>query len=385
MYYITNQHDQIIAADENFLASLGLKDMDALLKEILLEKVSFVPHSSSELQIKTDRETLTYATTTSTLSTLLGDAKLVLLSIEEPEEEVFIPSNTEENKSTLSTIMLDDAPLSTHASERENNSPTPIIDTTPIVIDIEKVSASIGISKEDYKTFLDEYIDTAISLEDDLRGEDGGKRASATETLLQLSEVLELRELNTVAQQFPTLSKEDLPTSIDTFYQILSRITTTSSSETTTAVKTEDTQTHSLPKIDSEEVEKASPVLKKESFGKIYLEDVSPIYFNFKMQSAADDLSLPVELIEEFVDDFIDQSREETDKMLKAYEIGDLESIQKIGHLLKGAASNLRINPLADTLAKIQFCTNPDTLEDLIENYWAHFLSFEQQIKMNMK
>jgi hypothetical protein len=91
-------------------------------------------------------------------------------------------------------------------------------------------------------------------------------------------------------------------------------------------------------------------------------------------------LSLPVDLIEEFVHDFIEQAHIETQKMLKAYEKGDLDTIHKIGHLLKGTSSNLRINALSDTLYKIQFCEDINSLEHSIKDYWGHFLSFEIQI-----
>ncbi|NOR55412.1 MAG: hypothetical protein GQ531_04330, partial [Sulfurovum sp.] len=87
-------------------------------------------------------------------------------------------------------------------------------------------------------------------------------------------------------------------------------------------------------------------------------------------------------LIEEFVHDFIEQAHIETKKMLEAYEEGDLDAIQKIGHLLKGASSNLRINALSDTLYKIQFTETSNNLDLLIKDYWAHFLSFENQINV---
>jgi HPt (histidine-containing phosphotransfer) domain-containing protein len=103
------------------------------------------------------------------------------------------------------------------------------------------------------------------------------------------------------------------------------------------------------------------------------------------MEEAANDLSLPVELIEEFVHDFIEQAHTETEKMLLAYEKGDLDAIQKIGHMLKGASSNLRINALSDTLYKIQFCEDSSQLEDFIKDYWGHFLSFETQINLTSK
>ncbi len=71
--------------------------------------------------------------------------------------------------------------------------------------------------------------------------------------------------------------------------------------------------------------------------------------------------------------------------MLEAYEKGDLDAIQKIGHLLKGASSNLRIKALSDTLYEIQFCEDSSKLEDLIKRYWAHFLSLEMQIDLTTK
>ena len=125
-----------------------------------------------------------------------------------------------------------------------------------------------------------------------------------------------------------------------------------------------------------------TPSEKFESFGTIDLSDVKPIHFDFQVEEAANELSLPAELIEEFIHDFIKQAHEETDKMLQAYEKDDLETINKIGHLLKGTASNLRINPLADTLYEILFCDDSSKLEKLIKEYWGHLLSFETQFNI---
>jgi hypothetical protein len=137
------------------------------------------------------------------------------------------------------------------------------------------------------------------------------------------------------------------------------------------------------PKIETTEEKIVIPETKKvDTFGEIDLSSVAPIHFDFSLHTAADELSLPESLIEEFMIDFVDQAHTETDKMLEAYKKGDLESIQKIGHLLKGVSSNLRVTPLADTLYKIQFCENPDDLESLIKDYWGHFLAFEKQIKL---
>jgi HPt (histidine-containing phosphotransfer) domain-containing protein len=58
-----------------------------------------------------------------------------------------------------------------------------------------------------------------------------------------------------------------------------------------------------------------------------------------------------------------------------------MDNIHELGHKLKGAASNLRINELADILEEIQYCTEHDKLETLFIKYWGHFLSLEDYMK----
>jgi len=273
---------------------------------------------------------------------------------EEAEDDLFdliLPSNAEE---TIAEI--GDKAVPENAAK-------------PVYIDVEKISQSIGVSEEDYNTFLTEYIDTALSLENDLKSSDQGKRTAATHTLFHLSNVLRLPVITEIVEQLKYTEAEDIGSSISSFYDTLSRLTTTKpeteASETTVPAATKENQPEAI-----------------KGFGTIDLSDVKPIHFDFQVEEAAKDLSLPAELIEEFIHDFIKQAHEETDKMLEAYEKGDLETINKIGHLLKGTASNLRINPLADTLYEVQFCNDSSKLEPLIKEYWAHFLSFETQFNL---
>jgi len=259
---------------------------------------------------------------------------------------------------------------------------------TPIVIDIETISQSIGISQEDYTLFLDEYMDTAISLEDDLKSDLPEVRSSAIETLTQLAEVLHLPKVNEIISNINTLPSSQSIDGVSRFYNTLSSITIKTQNIETQNMETQSAQEHyreeendvnkiELCDITIDNNDETSLV---EGFGSIDLSDIIPMPFPFKISQAADELSLPEELIEEFVHDFIEQAHEETQKMLAAYEKGDLDTIQKIGHLLKGTSSNLRIHALADTLYAIQFCEDSTQLEDLIKQYWGHFLSFEQQV-----
>jgi len=234
---------------------------------------------------------------------------------------------------------------------------------------------------------LNEYIDTALTLEEDLGSLKEKKRSSAISTLSHLSNVLHLPVITNIIEQIKDTSSDDQDALIKSLYATLARLTTTQTDTSKEEMVTPVVEAA----IPTEEivipVEETVPAVKKdittESFGTIDLSDVQPIHFDFQMEAAATDLSLPVELIEEFVHDFIEQARVETDKMLEAYEKGDLDAIQKIGHLLKGTASNLRINPLADTLYEIQFCEDSSKLENLIKEYWGHFLAFETQINLS--
>ncbi len=262
-------------------------------------------------------------------------------------------------------------------------------DQSPIVIDIEKISQNIGISIEDYNIFLNEYIDTALSFEKDLQSNDKEKRSRAIGTLAHLSNVLHLPVVTEIVAQIKNASANDQDQYIESFYATLARLTTSPleaavAEEELLPILELDTkrEEETLPKAET----KAEAVTETtESFGSFDLNDVEPIHFDFQLEQAANELNLPVELIEEFVTDFIEQAHTETEKMLEAYEKGDIDTIQKIGHLLKGTSSNLRINPLADTLYEIQFCEDSSKLEDMIKLFWGHFLSLETQINLTTK
>jgi hypothetical protein len=286
-------------------------------------------------------------------------------------------------------LLLDET---TQEEEEKKEEQLPPEDLSPIVLDIETISQSIGISHEDYDTFLNEYIDTAINLQEDLTSDEMEKRAKALSTLSHLSNVLHLGKISDILVQIKSHPLEEQMPYIDRFYGMLSRITTVVPQEEEPQTPKEEEE--STPEVALESIsldvpleESASEPQEEEQevsggFGTLDLSDVKPVHFDFQLEKAASELSLPTDLIEEFVTDYIQQAHEETQKMLEAYKKGDLDAIQKIGHLLKGAASNLRIEPLADTLYEIQFCEDPKQLEKLIPNYWAHFLSLENQMNI---
>jgi len=121
----------------------------------------------------------------------------------------------------------------------------------------------------------------------------------------------------------------------------------------------------------------------KEEVEKINLDNVKALPINYNPKIAADELNLPAVLIEEFVQDFIEQAHHDKDHLLASYYQKDMDNIHELGHKLKGAASNLRINELADVLEEIQFCTEHEKLKELFTRFWGLFISLEDYMKQN--
>jgi len=383
MNYITNQSNKIIAADDDLLKLLDIKNIETLSEDVILGNIQFEILSDQNIRIITATKSFSFKVHTSALSSMLGSLTLISLSDkEEPSESISAPDTLHTNDDLIflkenEELFLNEEDLSEKMDISKHK------DTSAIIIEIEKVSKDIGISTQDYKLFLNEYIDTAISLEKDIRSTDSEKSSLAITSLLQLSSTLQLPLVNVIMQEIIA----DLPNKderIDSLYELLSRLTIDESPIEESLIKNEAV----LEKSKGEEASSLRDFDKKdfkaksedESFGKITLQDINPIPFPFELSEAANDLSLPVELIEEFVRDFIEQTHVEIDNILVAYEKGDLKTIQKIGHMLKGASSNLCINTLSDTLHEIEFCNDSANLENLIKQYWGQFLALEQKI-----
>ncbi len=492
MYYILNETNQIIAADDSLLNLCGVAHINELSSSIAKGDTAFDFESDVNVTITSEGNKENYNISKTSLSSLLGSLTLVNLSIEEAEEDalstldvktdiadegsdlidsiiheddvqdteaLLLDESTEEEpeeeitfgdhltldddaamslKEEVSEEVSEDEPLAeddlldesalfdlvpdeTQEEEATDTAETEevplalgldddlLLDTEKaeetaeeIHINVEEISQKIGISTDDYNGFLNEFIDTALGLEKDLQSNDEETQSSAIGTLSHLSDVLHLPVIGDIITKIAEAKSDEQREVIESFYATLSRITTSAPTSETLSepnLNTELDIKEETPLVEEEKLEfldepetlkepmiqeevKARKSLSSESFGTISLEGIKPKHFDFQLEEAANDLSLPVELIEEFVHDFIDQAHIETKKMLEAYEEGDLDAIQKIGHLLKGASSNLRINPLSDTLYKIQFCEDSSQLEDLIKDYWAHFLSFENQINV---
>jgi hypothetical protein len=393
MYYILNETDQIIAADDNLLTLCNVNDISGLSSKVTQSDTTFATPDEVNVTIETNDLEQTYSISKIALTSIDGNMTLVklgevqsekeLITAFESDDDLFEINDTVEEESIEEVEKPDDEEeifdlLGESTQSTESYIAVDVNDVSEIVVDVTTTSKHIGISDEDYTVFLNEYIDTALALEEDLQSDDTDTRNNAINTLSDLSEIMHLPEISSIIESINTSTPAQQRGYTGFLYTTLSRLTTQSSANETIAIELFDDAEETPSKIGA----KPKGVINPNGFGTIDLSDVKAKHFDFQLEEAANDLSLPVELIEEFVHDFIEQAHIETKKMLEAYADGDLAKIQGIGHLLKGASSNLRINALSDTLYKIQFCENENGLDDLIKEYWAHFLSFETQINI---
>jgi len=329
MYYIINQSNKIIAISNALLSLLEIKNIKKFVSKTTSNELQLTLLTEKNTTIIYKDNTYEFHAHIHTLSSTLGNLRLVHLQ-EIDTKKIRKKKTSIEKPNTLK-----------HSS---------------IFIDIKSNSKIIGISQDDYKDFLNEYIDNAISLEDALRSNDKEERIVAIETLTQLANTLQLTKINEIVINIERLSSDDRSQAISSFYTLLSRLTI--------YTKPKETEPYT------------------NSFGRIELQHVTPIEFNFQISQVADDLSLPEELIEKFIHDFIEQMHEKTEQILKAYEEGDLDTIHKISRLLKSTSNNLHIRKISDTLHAIQVCDDITQLEELIKEYWGYFLSLEKQFNI---
>ena len=289
---------------------------------------------------------------------LLSDVKKESIPTkEEPEEDI-----EEFDDLFGDTTVEKKAPVAPKPSK-----PAKVYECNDVIeINLDEYGEMMGISGDDYTLFLNEFIDKSIMYDEELRSSNDEERKDAIDELYGIAQSLQIPYLEDIL--YDMLESDDADDNIiDAFFACLGQIITVS------APTPEENISEEVENLETEE----EIVQDSNSFGTLDFDGIKPIHFDFRLEEAADDLSLPVDLIEEFVNDFIVQAIEEKDTFIKAYHEGDLDTIQKTGHKLKGASSNLRIVPLSETLEDIQHCEDPERLLPLLKKYWGQFLSFE--------
>jgi len=112
-----------------------------------------------------------------------------------------------------------------------------------------------------------------------------------------------------------------------------------------------------------------------------FLRGVQPIPIEFSLHIAAQELSLPEDLVLEFINDFDKQGHEYLPVLIDAYQRKDLPHLQKTAHMLKGAASNLRIEAMVDNLYALQYDNDIERAPERIRLFAGQLMSLDKYLE----
>jgi len=257
-------------------------------------------------------------------------------------------------------------------------------------IDFSEVAELIGISEEEYLHFLDDFEKESLLLEPHLRSNDLKESREALSVLKEASLLLHLPKITEKLNGLSNATSDEKSSIIDGFLtmvtQIRSRKEETVPDSGMPAMHlsddTEEKLTYQQENLPEEEEESVSTDSVKNPSEKtpVSLEQVEPIPFDFSINEAADELTLPVSLVSEFVIDFINQAKENLPLLQKAYDERDMKTIETTAHMLKGASSNLRIVPMADTLYQLQFNKDFAQVPELITLFTGQLKALSMQM-----
>ncbi len=404
MYYGYNDNKQLVMADEAFIELLGYDSFNQLIEGNIIDYIKF---ENNKIVIEQNNQKINSDFSHHEIYGTIGDFYLVELKNITVEKVI--------TKTPKQVEPVNDFK----------------VNYKEIYLDVEKISKDIGLTVDDYKLYLDSFIDQSII--DEKRLLEGNDKV--IKNLSNLALTLKIPHINILLLKIKKLSHRERMPLIDQYYTKLALLTLEKpedyyedeefdtlleqdsieekeevlnarftdllnnvsnddiykkekdTKEEKKVIEEDEFDDLSFDNLVSnstikEDIKQEEKVVKTSDKDKAFtLDNVSALPISYNPQTAADELNLPVVLIEEFVEDFIEQAHHDKDHLLTSYAQKDMDNIHELGHKLKGAASNLRINELADILEEIQYCTEHDKLEALFTKYWGHFLSLEDYMK----
>lgn len=325
------------------------------------------------------------------------------LDIVQPVEVANIPLEIEKPAHTVDDLVIVDNHINTTDTIKVEAKPDTMTIEEPY-LNLKSSSEKIGLSEVDYKNFFSEYIQTANMLKKDLTSDDIKARENALDIMIHLASTLYAPSV--VTERLNDIKASASNENIDKLYETFALISKELNQPIQlTDTKLQDTiidnkvdlvnepikleiqepaeQTIPTPKITISEptIVRSKPATQSAIGEEINLDGVAPERFEFSIQKSSEELSLPQEIVKDFMKDFTLQCRTETDNIISAYKAGDMDTIKRISHSLKGVASNLYLTPLAESLLHLQHNKELASVPSLLKKYWALFISYENQIK----
>lgn len=117
------------------------------------------------------------------------------------------------------------------------------------------------------------------------------------------------------------------------------------------------------------EAQKEKTVPKEKTLPK---EEVKPkSTYTYDPTVASKELGLPLDLIEEFLQDFINQANDFKTDLYKSLDEGDIDNVKILSHKLKGVAANLRIEDAYEILSIINASSDIDIIHTNLNDFYT--------------
>lgn len=92
--------------------------------------------------------------------------------------------------------------------------------------------------------------------------------------------------------------------------------------------------------------------------------------YTYDPEVASKELGLPLDLIEEFIQDFIAQAADFKPELYAGINDGDIDTVKTLSHKLKGVAANLRIEDAFETLATINTSSDINVIRTNLDLFY---------------
>lgn len=119
-------------------------------------------------------------------------------------------------------------------------------------------------------------------------------------------------------------------------------------------------QTHA-PKIKEPVIHEPKNQVQAEEFDNAYTYDP---------HIASKELGLPLDLIEEFIQDFIAQAGDFKSDIYTAIEQGDVDTVKTLAHKLKGVSANLRVEDAYEVLANVSATSDMGVINENLNTFY---------------
>ncbi len=275
--------------------------------------------------------------------------------------------------------------------------------------DLHANARKIALDYDEYAELLREFVSDSRGMQERLLSSYAQERKDAASILKDAVALLYLQPLDKLLAMLDQAPEEKRSKIVETYTHLLEQLHSMLASEEIHPEAGSEPHPSQIPGITSEsgpettetpetvpetkEAETVTPPTEpkaSEAAAEVDVEDflkgVKPVTIEFSLQLAANELSLPEDLVLEFIEDFDKQGHEYLPVLIEAYQSKDLKRLQETAHMLKGAASNLRIESMVDNLYDLQFDNEIERAPERIRLFAGQLMSLDKYLEqMNRK